>query len=150
WARRAGLDENDAPDLVQDTLTLLVQKLPEFNYEPDKSFRAWLKSVLMNKLRERRRRKDPLAGADSSVETLESAEDLDQIEEDEYRRFTTRRALESIQSEFSEVAWRAFNEHVVNGRDAAEVARDLQVQLGTVYAAKSRILARIREKVQEA
>src|SRR5207248_2374355 len=36
WGRRAGLQEPDAADLVQDVLTLLVRKLPEFTYDRHK------------------------------------------------------------------------------------------------------------------
>ncbi len=40
WARRLGLQEADAADLVQDVFRALVRKLPGFVYEPGKSFRA--------------------------------------------------------------------------------------------------------------
>ena len=55
WARRAGESEHDAADLVQDVLTTLVQELPRGR---DKSirFRAWLHTVTLNKLRDRKRR----------------------------------------------------------------------------------------------
>ena len=56
WARGAGLRDPDAADLVQDVLVVLVRKLPEFHYDPRKSFRAWLRTVTLNKWRERLRR----------------------------------------------------------------------------------------------
>src|SRR5262249_10636168 len=56
WARRTGLAAAEAADLVQDVLTVLVQKLPEFRYDPGKSFRAWLRTVTLNKWRGNRRR----------------------------------------------------------------------------------------------
>src|SRR5262249_58188030 len=56
WARRTGLKEEDAADLVQDVFTLLVKKMPEFQYAPGKSFRGWLRTVTLNKWRERQRR----------------------------------------------------------------------------------------------
>ena len=43
WGRRVGLQPAAAADLVQDVLLVLVQKLPEFEYDRTKSFRAWLK-----------------------------------------------------------------------------------------------------------
>src|ERR1700722_3362463 len=55
WARRRGLQDTDAADLVQDVLIVLVRKLPEFQYQPGRSFRGWLRTVLMNKWRDRRR-----------------------------------------------------------------------------------------------
>src|SRR5438876_4447688 len=59
WSRRAGLQPSDAADLVQDVLTTLVQKLPEFRYDEHKSFRAWLRTVTLNKWRDRRKRHAP-------------------------------------------------------------------------------------------
>ena len=49
WARKCGLQSPDAADLVQDVLTLLVDKLPEFQYDRSGSFRGWLRTVTLNK-----------------------------------------------------------------------------------------------------
>ena len=38
--RRAGLQDADAADLVQDVVVVLFQKLPEFTYDPLRSFRT--------------------------------------------------------------------------------------------------------------
>ena len=62
WARRVGLQEHDAADLVQDVLVVLIQKLPEFQYQPGKSFRGWLRTVLQNKWRDRRTTAAPGCG----------------------------------------------------------------------------------------
>src|SRR5437763_16387468 len=59
WARRVGLREPDAADLVQDVFALLVQKLPEFRYDRHKSFRAWLRTVTLNRWRQTQRRQTP-------------------------------------------------------------------------------------------
>src|SRR5437867_4389388 len=59
WASRLGLQEPDAADLVQDVFTVLLSKLPAFRYDRQKSFRAWLMTVLRNKWRETRRRRAP-------------------------------------------------------------------------------------------
>src|SRR5437764_4917317 len=55
WARRLGLQEQDAADLVQEVFTTLVRKLPAFAYDRHKSFRNWLRTVLRNKWRQRTR-----------------------------------------------------------------------------------------------
>jgi RNA polymerase sigma-70 factor, ECF subfamily len=49
WARKIGLQEHDAADLTQDVLMVLVRKMPEFQYQPGKTFRGWMRTVLMNK-----------------------------------------------------------------------------------------------------
>src|SRR5437588_12372374 len=46
WACRLGLPEADADDLVQDVFVTLLRRLPEFDYDPSRSFRAWLWTVL--------------------------------------------------------------------------------------------------------
>ena len=53
WTRRLGLSEHDAADLIQDIFTTLVEKLPTFHCDPQQSFRAWLKTVLLNRWRNR-------------------------------------------------------------------------------------------------
>ena len=40
WVRRLGLHGADEADLVQDIFTVLVQKLPEFRYDPHQRFRG--------------------------------------------------------------------------------------------------------------
>src|ERR1700683_2286714 len=56
WAHRLGARSADADDLVQDVLTTLVQKLPEFAYDPNKSFRGWLLTIARNRWRDQLRR----------------------------------------------------------------------------------------------
>ena len=45
WAKNRGLNPTDAADLVQEVLVTLVAKLPEFEYDPTKRFRGWLRTV---------------------------------------------------------------------------------------------------------
>src|SRR4051794_547048 len=57
WACRLGLQAADASDLVQDVFAALLEKLPTFEHDPDKSFRAWLRTVALNRWRDQCRRK---------------------------------------------------------------------------------------------
>src|SRR5271170_1479061 len=56
WARRCGESEHDAADLVQEVFVAMVQTLPSFDYDRGGKFRKWLRTVLLNKLRDRKRR----------------------------------------------------------------------------------------------
>ena len=145
WACRAGLQEADAADLVQDVLTLLFRKLPEFEYDRRRSFRGWLRTVALNKLREGRRRRAPVtAGGGSALADLPGADDVVELEEADYRRHLVQQALRTLQGEFPPGTWAAFREYVLTGRPAEAVATELGVRVGTVYAAKSRVLSRLR------
>src|SRR5260370_22164054 len=87
WARRLGCQEADGADLVQDVLTQLVRKLPEFTYDRHRSFRGWLRTVARNCWRNRRRR--PELPRDANAPELTELADLNADEpfwEGEYRR----------------------------------------------------------------
>ena len=69
WSRKTGLNSQDAADLVQDVLTIVFQKLPSFRYDQSKSFRGWLRTITLNRLREHHRKKK-IVCVDSSASDL--------------------------------------------------------------------------------
>ena len=56
WARRLGLQDADAADLVQDVFAVLLRDLPRYQRQPGRRFRAWLWTVTHNKHRDRLRK----------------------------------------------------------------------------------------------
>jgi RNA polymerase sigma-70 factor (ECF subfamily) len=149
WARRAGLQSADACDLAQDVFTTLLRHMPNFRYDHHKSFRAWLRTVTLNKWRERQRRRTvaSLSDQDAALRRLASPEDPDAFTDAEYHQYLSRRALELMQAEFAPATWKACWEVVVAGRPAREVAAELSLSIDSVYAAKSRVLRRLREEL---
>jgi RNA polymerase sigma-70 factor, ECF subfamily len=141
WARRVGLQEQDAADLVQDVLIVLVQKMPEFQYQQGRSFRGWMRTVLLNKWRDRPQRGAP-APLESQIE--ERLDSSDGLEEREYRLYVMGRALRLMAADFEPATWQACWETVVCSRSAAEVAKELGITVNAVYLAKSRVLSRLR------
>ena len=146
WARRAGLQSHDASDLVQDVFQALLPALPRLAYDPQRSFRNWLRTVVLNKWRERHRRP---ASAQMDEETAAAlpAPDEEALWETEYRDHVIRRALEIMRSDFQPATWQACWECVACGRDAAEVAAELGLTIGAVHAARFRVLARLRQEL---
>lgn len=148
-ARQSGLQECDAADLVQDVFALLVQKMPDFVYDRQRSFRGWLRTVTLNRWRDRCRR---LAARPHEVtghpaaDVAESAADST-FGEAEYRQHLVARALELMQTEFQPTTWQACWEFVVVGRPAAEVARQLGISENAVHLAKGRVLRRLRRQL---
>jgi RNA polymerase sigma-70 factor (ECF subfamily) len=149
WARRTGCAEADAADLVQDVFVVLVEKLPAFRYDRQKSFRAWLHTILLNKWRNRLRRK-PAASLDGAgcLDRLAGPADPPLLEEAEYRQQVVGRALRLMQTQFEAPTWKACWEFVVSGRPAAEVAAELGLTVNAVYLAKGRVLRRLREELE--
>ncbi len=148
WARQAGLQESDAADLVQDVFVLLLRKLPEFRYDRQRSFRSWLRAVTLNKWRERRRQSHtPLVSLVEGDDVLEE-DPAEQYWEVEYHRHLAGRALALMQAEFQPATWQAAWQTAVEGRSAADVAAELGLTVGAVYAAKCRVLARLRQELE--
>ncbi len=57
WARNVGLQQFDAADLVQEVLSIVFRRLPDFQYNTTGSFRGWLRTVTLNKFREKKRKR---------------------------------------------------------------------------------------------
>jgi RNA polymerase sigma-70 factor (ECF subfamily) len=146
WAGRLGLRHEDAEDLVQEVLALLVVKLPEFRHEEGLSFRAWLRTVVVNKWRDHRRRAQlPMAVPQAMpLAFREGPDNVAQLWDEEERQHLVRHALEIMQTQFEPATWKACWGMVVEGQSAAALARELGISENAVYIAKSRILRRLR------
>lgn len=148
WAKKCGLQSQDAADLIQDVFALLVRKMPEFRYDAGKSFRSWLRMVTENLWRDRLR-----AVATRPLSTLEgradraTADHTLELEESEYRSHLVRRALELMQRDFQPSTWRAVWDHTVVGRPAAEVATLHGLSVAAVYSANFRVMSRLRQEL---
>ena len=150
WAARLGLREADAADLVQDVFTVLVRKLPQFQYDHQLSFRGWLRTIIQNRWRDwqRRRAAAPAEVGDAPLPHLAAEDTIDAFTEAEYHSHLAVRALQLMQAEFQPATWKACWEQVVAGRPSAEVAAELGMTLNAVYLARSRVLARLRQAMK--
>lgn len=150
WARKLGMRDADASELVQEIFVVLVQRLPSFEYKRQKGFRNWLRSVLLNKWRNSLRRAAITRMDGAEVDVAEIADTLEQdvLAESEYRQHLMSHALELMRREFPQKTWQACWEHVVMGRSATEVAAQLGIVVGSVYVAKSRVLAKLRLELE--
>ena len=74
WARKVGLQQADAADLVQDVLSIVFRRLPDFQYDVSGSFRGWLRTVTPNKFREKTRKRvtDVSVASNSMLEQIAS------------------------------------------------------------------------------
>lgn len=149
WARRLEANEADAADLVQDVFLTLLRTLPEFRYAQGGSFRAWLKTILVNRQRDLRRQRLSQRQRDQAAARSEAIEPdaLSLLEDRAYQTMVLRRVLEMLQPEFQSATWKAFQEHSLRNRPAAEVAAELGLTRNAVYLATSRVLRRLRTEL---
>jgi RNA polymerase sigma-70 factor (ECF subfamily) len=150
WGRRVGLQDQDAVDLVQDVFATLIQVLPTFAYDRHKSFRGWLRTVALNRWRNTRKQWNEKMPREpgNGVERLALPDDVEAFWEAEYQQHLVSQALAIMRADFQEKTWRACWEVVVSGRSANEVAKELGLSIGAVYAAKFRVLDRLRRELR--
>jgi RNA polymerase sigma-70 factor (ECF subfamily) len=156
WLRRHLVPADDVDDLVQEVLEVLVRELPKFHYDRQRgSFRGWLRTITVNRLRMfwRSRRTRPLATGDSDLaRKLDELEDphsaLSQLWDRQHDRHVARRLLELIEGEFEPASWRAFQRLALEGAKPLAVAAELDMSVNAVYLAKYRVLRRLRQEMQ--
>jgi RNA polymerase sigma factor (sigma-70 family) len=156
FARRRGLQDADAADLVQDVLQQAATGANRFDYDREcGTFRSWLFRVIRNRLSNwfRRQRPHEHGAGDSAVQAileLAPSPESDAAEWDtDYDRRLFDFAAEQVRDEFEAPSWAAFWQTAVDGHTPKDVARRLGVSVGAVYVAKSRVLARLRQKILE-
>jgi RNA polymerase sigma-70 factor (ECF subfamily) len=150
WARRWGLQAADAGDAIQDVLLVLLRELPVYQRSPQSRFRSWLWAVTRNRVRSLRRQRLP-GLLDNQLEANEPAapDHVAEQQAAEEMALLTRRAAELLQNDFQPASWKAFWETAVVGRSGQEVAQELGMTVGAVYAARFRVQQRIREELAD-
>lgn len=152
YARRKGLQPADAEDLVQRVFTAAAQKVKTWKTGNEiGSFRAWILLVTRNAVINATSRRPGnifLVDLDSDLH-LSNVDKMDASLEQEYRRAVFRTAAETVRSEFNVQTWQAFWRTAVEGEDVSSVSRSLQMSIGAIYAARSRVMRRLREMVQQ-
>ncbi|MEM9825722.1 MAG: sigma-70 family RNA polymerase sigma factor [Planctomycetota bacterium] len=155
YACRRGLQEADARDVAQEVFAAVSRKLPTWDSDSNRgSFRGWLFRVTRNIAIDRidQLARGPIDGGGSHAARMLDAEPETDPSDGrafqlEVRRKIFQWAAEQIRPEVQETSWRAFYLTSVDGMKPSEVAEQLGVSAGAVYAAKFRITARLRELV---
>jgi RNA polymerase sigma-70 factor (ECF subfamily) len=156
WLRRDPTLDQEAEDLVQEVMAVLVRELPRFDRQRTGSFRCWLRTVTLHRLkafwRSRQARPAPL-GDGSAASPLAQLEDpssaLSRQWDREHDQHVMYRLLEAIQADFAPSTWQAFHQLTFEGRAPEEVGKNLGLSANAVLIAKCRVLKRLRQEGQE-
>ena len=153
WVARAGVAASDVDDLAQDVLFVVVRRITEFEWRGRGAFRAWLRTILANEVRDyfRDQKYRPIATGDSDfqgwLDDLESPDSaLSRLWDREHDKHVIVSLMRRVQGDFAPATWQAFRRHVLDGEPAARVAEALDLSLNSVLLAKSRVLKRLRQE----
>jgi len=154
WLTQRGTAPQDADDVVQEVLTIVVRKMPDFQHnERTGAFRAWLRTITVNCLRDfwkTRRNQQVAPGGSGMQEMLQQLSDPDsamsRLWNEEHDRHVTRKLLDLIRPRFDGSTWHAFVLYVLQSQPAEAVAKELGISTNAVFIAKSRVLTRLRQE----
>jgi RNA polymerase sigma-70 factor (ECF subfamily) len=147
---------HDHEDVVQEVFKTVFQKVKMFaKAEHCGGFRAWLREITRNKIREcwkRAARERAKSGGSAVQEMLvafpdkaggDSACENDASE----RRILLHSAMKLVRPEFQPSTWEAALRTAMHEERAADVAAALGMTTRAVYIAKSRVLKRLRQEM---
>jgi RNA polymerase sigma-70 factor (ECF subfamily) len=156
WCEIARLQMTDVEEVAQDVFAAVFRFVKDFHHEQEGgTFRGWLRRITINKIHDHRpppggrghggtdaqmqlgelAAPEPLELADASLEAAE-------------KNILYNRAVELIELSFEPNSRRAFW-LLIAGRTGKDVAAELGMSTGAVFAAKARILKRLREEFGE-
>jgi RNA polymerase sigma factor (sigma-70 family) len=153
WCVTWGLQDSDADDVTQEVLVKLFAALRKFQYDPSRSFRAWLKTVAQHAWSDfvSARRRHPgqrLSGADTLAESAEAHSDLEKQLEDGFNHELFGMAMNCVKNRVQPDTWKAFHLTAIEGLSGAEAAAKLQIPVGSVFVAKHRVQKMLQEEVR--
>ena len=150
-----GMQEADAEDLAQQVLMAISGAIERWEVDPERAtFRTWLKRVANNAILNALTRGVPDRGSgdDDIRRFLEQRPESEGPELDllqtEFRRETFLRAARQIRDEFTDETWNSFWLTAVQGMEVDAVAKELGRTRGSVYASRSRVMKRLKQKVE--
>jgi RNA polymerase sigma-70 factor (ECF subfamily) len=154
WIARAGIPASEVDDLVQEVLLVVFREIAGFERRRRGAFRAWLRAILANRVRNHLRglKYRPTATGDSDflrrLEELESPDSApSRLWDHEHDEHVAASLLERVQGDFAPATWQAFRRHVLDGEPAVRVAEALGLSLNSVLLAKSRVLKGLRQEL---
>lgn len=153
FARRHGLQDADAADLVQEVLRSVARSILKYDRRRGR-FRDWLMTVVRRRLSEHwadRQRRTTGSGDSRVQEKLErvaSDAGTERLWEQEYQQSAFRFAVARIRDGFEESTWQAFWQTTVEGKTTRQVAQSLDMSEGAVYIARSRVISRLKLEIR--
>jgi len=155
--RRFGLQHADARELVQDVLVAVSKAVSRFTVDKERGrFRTWLYAIGRNICLQhlsRLRGKELASGGSQVMAAILATPDPSSIATRElsleFKRHAFLWVAQEVRSEFRANTWRAFWSTAVENHSVQATAADLDMSVGSVYIARSRVMARLRQRVQD-
>ncbi len=154
WCSALGLDADSVDDLTQQILMELVVRMPTYQYNPDGSFRGWLRRLCYHRavdlFRERGKSIVQLFGdRDFEDESGRFDSDFDESKDSGKRLLLlqeAREVQESVRAKVRPIRWEVFWQVMIVGEPMNETARSRGLKYATAYAGCNHVARLLREE----
>jgi RNA polymerase sigma factor (sigma-70 family) len=156
-ARKSGLGEQDAEEVVQDVFRRVSETIQDFEHDPARgTFKSWLFNLtrwrIADKFRQRRPQAEAMNRADgdtrtATVERVPDADEMDGKIEAEWRHSLLDQAMQQLKTEVDPLHFQAF--YLLNqGHDGRTVSETLGMPRVTVSVVNHRLTQRLKREVK--
>lgn len=157
-ARQAGLSDDEARDVVQDTLLGVARNIHQFESSPERgSFKNWLLNLTRWRIADRFRDRMPVAHTvplfdspgdhTATIERLPDPAELDTVWEAEWKKNIFETAVARISRRVNPKHAQIFDLYAVRDWSAAKVARELGVSIIQIYLVNHRLTKLLKAEV---
>lgn len=159
-ARKSGMTDTEAQEVVQETLISVAKHIPTFKYDPSiGSFKAWLLNMTRWRIVAQFRKRGPLANqapnASAASDTPEvermadpAGQSLDAAWEMEWEKNLMEAAITRVRHRIDPQKYQIFDFYVNKDWPPEKVADRFQVTIDQVYLVKNRVIKAVRDEVK--
>lgn len=160
-ARKAGLSDTEAQDVVQETILSIARAMPDFDYDPARgSFKGWLCNTTHWRVKDHLRRNAKHRASalpndeDSRTPAMERVADPDTVDRDavwnaDWEKNLMEAAIEKVKRKVKPKQYQLFDCFVLKGWPMREITRRLHVSMGQVYFARVKISSLVQREFRE-
>jgi RNA polymerase sigma-70 factor (ECF subfamily) len=160
-ARKAGLTDAEAQDVVQETVISVMKSMPGFNYSSQKgSFKSWLLKLtswrILDQLRKRQQgiecQQNELHTSTetktATVERIVNPVGLEATWDEEWEKNLFEAAVERVKRKIDPGQYQLFDLYVFKMWPVAKIVKILMVNPGKVYLAKHRVSNLVKKEIK--
>ena len=155
-ARKAGLTDAEAQDVVQETVITVAKNITRYEREAG-SFRGWLLHITRWRIADQYRKRAPATlqhartrsgtRGTATIDRIPDGFDIDATWEAEWQRHLLQNALERLKRKVDAKHYQIFDCLIVKHWSAAKTATSLGVNIAQVYLVKHRLSAQLKREI---
>lgn len=156
-ARKAGLSDAEAQDVVQETVVGVAKNIHRYDKEAG-SFKSWMLQLTRWRIVDQIRKRSPADGPQNADETGRDTAVIDRIPdpqgasfddcwEEEWKRSMLETAVERVKRRVNARHFQIFDCSVLKRWPPSKVAAELRISIAQVYLVKHRVAGLLKKEI---